>query len=404
MSVSSLLANLINRIKSLGFSRLRLSTPDIRMTLAEIIIQKINQQGPISFQDFMEMGLYYPDLGYYTSPGNKIGQSGDFYTSSCLTPVFGALLGKQLEEMWANLGKGPFTIVEYGAGTGSLCLDILSYLQNNPRMYQQLRYCIIEKSPVMRAIEKSYLPEIVSWYDSIEEIADIRGCILSNELVDTFAVHQVVMENELMEVFVGYDSGFKEVLQPASRELKAYLSELDVTLPNGFRTEINVQAINWIETIAAQLKRGYVMTIDYGYESPELYKSCRSQGTLRCYKNHTINTSLFDQIGNQDITTYINFSALRHWGAKKGLIPYGLIDQCHFLLALGFTESIQHAYSQETDVGQAARKVAQLSHTLLVDMGRKFKILFQGKGVTGKRLSGLSLARERKYVYGFPTS
>lgn len=287
------------------------------MTLVEIIIQKIKQQGPISFQDFMEMSLYDPDRGYYTSPGNKIGHSGDFYTSSCLTPVFGALVGRQLEEMWVNLGKGPFTIVEYGAGTGTLCWDILSYLQNNPRLYPQLRYCIIEKSPVMQAIEKSYLPEIVSWYDSIEEIADIRGCILSNELVDTFAVHQVVMENELMEVFVGYDSGFKEVLQPASGELKAYLSELDVTLPTGFRTEINLQAIHWIEMIAAHLKRGYVMTIDYGYESAELYKSSRSQGTLRCYKNHTINTSLFDQIGNQDITSYINFSALRHWGQKR---------------------------------------------------------------------------------------
>lgn len=84
-------------------------------------------------------------------------------------------------------------------------------------------------------------------------------------------------------------------------------------------------------------------------------------------------------------------------------MAYGLSDQCHFLLALGFTESIQHAYCQETDVGKAARKVAQLSHTLLVDMGRKFKILLQGKGVTGEHLSGLSLAGERKPFDSFPT-
>jgi SAM-dependent MidA family methyltransferase len=109
-----------------------------------------------------------------------------------------------LEEIWNILDQQPFTIVEYGAGTGLLCRDILEYLRANKKMYDDLRYCIIEKSPSMRFVERKILPEKVYWYDSIKEIEGINGCILSNELVDNFSVHQVVMKKELMEVLKYY--------------------------------------------------------------------------------------------------------------------------------------------------------------------------------------------------------
>ena len=120
------------------------------MELSEILKSKIINEGPISFHDFMEMALYYPSLGYYNSDRNKIGKQGDYYTSPVLTSLFGELIGKQIEEMWALLDKKPFTIVEYGAGTGALCNDILRYLQNNPPLYDELKYCIIEKSEALR--------------------------------------------------------------------------------------------------------------------------------------------------------------------------------------------------------------------------------------------------------------
>ena len=117
------------------------------MPLSEIIKEKIRKNGPIAFQDFMEMALYYPQLGYYSSDRNKIGTNGDYYTSTDLSAVFGAMIGRQLEEMWYLTGQEAFTIVEYGAGTGAFCHNLLDYLKNNRPFYERLRYCIIEKSP-----------------------------------------------------------------------------------------------------------------------------------------------------------------------------------------------------------------------------------------------------------------
>lgn len=359
------------------------------MNLSEIIIQKIRKQGPISFQDFMEMCLYYPGLGYYSSPAEKIGSNGDFYTSPSLTPIFGAMIGRQLEEMWQVLGEKPFTIVEYGAGTGALCHDILFYLQNNRKMYDQLKYCIIEKSLEMRKLEKQHLSEKVYWYDSITEISSIHGCVLSNELLDNFPVHQVVMQKELMEVSVDYQDAFVEKLHPARDEIREYLLELNIELPEGFRTEVNLQALDWISDVATALHEGYVLTIDYGYRSEELYKRYRSQGTLVCYYKHAVNDLLYENIGRQDITSHVNFSALEHWGAKSGLTNCGFTDQCHFLLPLGIKEYITRCMSREADVVKAAKKASFLSHTLLMDMGSKFKVLIQKKGSCERTLSGL---------------
>lgn len=361
------------------------------MELSEIIIKRIEEEGPISFHDFMEMALYYPEKGYYTSAQNKIGKSGDFYTSSNLTPAFGWVIARQLEEMWDLLGRSPFTVVEYGAGTGVLCGDILDYLKNNKELYAQLKYCIIEKSPAMWEKEKAHLHEKVSWHDSILELTEINGCILSNELLDNFSVHQVVMEDELMEVYVDYQNGFVEFLQPASKALADYLAELNVVLPNGFRTEINLEATNWLKEVAAALYKGYVLTIDYGYPSDKLYSDSRREGTLMCYQKHTVCNNVYAAIGEQDITSHVNFSALCHWGLKNGLLCCGLTSQAGFLLALGFKDFLRSALALERaeDMMRQVKKEAFICHTLLVDMGLKFKVLIQRKGIEKKDLLGL---------------
>lgn len=356
------------------------------MTITEIIIQKIQKEGPVSFRDFMELALYHPQAGYYTSGREKIGEDGDFYTSSYLSPLFGKMIAKQLEEMWGLLDKEPFTIIEYGAGTGTLCRDILEQLQENKKMFDQLHYCIIEKSPDMQQREKRILKGNVSWHHSLSEIPSINGCILSNEVVDNFSVHQVVMEDELMEVFVDYKDGFIELLQPASAALKNYISQLQITLPKGCRTEINLEAIDWIKNIGKGLQKGFVLTIDYGYGSASLYNEQRTAGTLICYHKHGINYCPYINIGEQDITSHVNFSALCHWGSKYGLEYGGYTSQGYFLLGLGLSSQAKQMKADE--------KSRRLLHTFLVDMGNRIKVLIQQKGVPHPRLSGLTFPRQ----------
>jgi SAM-dependent MidA family methyltransferase len=386
------------------------------MPIPDIIIDTIHRQGPVSFRDFMEMALYYPEQGYYTSfEGDRVGASGDFYTSAYLTRLFGEMIAGQLEEMWRILDCQPFTVVEFGAGTGLLCRDILMRLRENAELFRSLQYVIIEKSAPMRCREQSLLAAEgllykLRWESAIEAVSPVNGCILSNELVDNFAVHQVVMEDELMEVFVGYENGFVEMLRPASSELRDYLRDLQVTLPRGFRTEINLEATRWIGEVAAALGRGFVITIDYGNSSSGLYNS--SEGTLTCYRQHRVNHNPYECIGEQDITSHVNFSALDHWGRKGGLDYCGFTSQTRFLQGLGLNRRLQQlevagaaaGFSSEGSRSDgnpgpgsrdaAAREMASRQlYTLLVDMGNKFKVLIQRKGIGRPFLSGLQFVQ-----------
>src|SRR5579872_1525688 len=350
--------------------------------LAAIIIDKIKTGGPMPFREFMELALYHPRLGYYTSVREQIGKRGDFFTSPCLTGLFGDLLGAQFEEMWRLLGGVPFTIVEIGAGTGVLSRDILSRLKSVPEMYRKLNYFIIEKSETMRRRERHLLPEKVSWRGSLGEVGAVTGCIFSNELVDNFSVHRVVMGEELMEVYVDFESGFREVLQPASDELKAYFAALGVALAPGQEAEINLEATAWIQEVATTLRRGWVVTIDYGHTASDLYS--RKSGTLACFHRHRVHHCPYDFIGEQDITSHVNFTALDHWGRTQGLEVCGYTNQTHFLQGLGLAGRLR----QWEEMGSGDRDMSGM-RTFLLEMGQKFKVLIQQKGVGRSFLSGL---------------
>ncbi len=357
------------------------------MSLTEIIIEKIKAEGPVSFHDFMDMALYYPGLGYYNSPQNKIGKDGDYYTSPVLSSLFGQLIGKQMEEMWLLLGKKPFTIVEYGAGTGALCYDILDHLKKNPLLFEHLNYCIIEKSPVMRQQEQKLLKEKVCWHDSICEIPKINGCILSNEVLDNFPVHKIIMRDKPMEVFVDFQNGFREVLLPASEALENYLEEMKITLPTDFCTEINLEAKEWIRENAGHLSSGFVLTIDYGFPNHQLYSAKRNEGTIVCYKSHKISDSPYCNIGEQDITAHVNFSALNFWGLQYDLTSTGFTTQEHFLRSLGIMNFLRK-WEQEKKSVQYREFIFHFNK-LMLDMGSQFKVLIQQKGVKSRFLTGV---------------
>lgn len=359
------------------------------MNLSEIIIDKIDREGPISFKDFMEMALYYPKLGYYTSDSKKIGREGDFYTSPVLSDLFGQMIGRQLEEMWMRLGRVPFTIVEYGAGTGALCRDILRHLEKNTPMYDTLQYLIIEKGTGLEKLQRLSLPEKVKWIDDLSEAGSFEGCVLSNEVPDNFAVHLVEMREQLMEVWVDYEDGFTEILKPASTALNDYLAIQNITLPYGYRTEINLEATEWITHIASHLNKGYVLTIDYGYTAKEYYAPNRKLGTLACYFGHTVSDQYFVHIGQQDITSHVNFSALYLWGSKAGLELNGYCNQNYFLRALGLSSVLRNT---ELATKPESRHTLFEVNKLLLDMGHKFKVLIQQKNLPLQPLTGMQFS------------
>ena len=371
----------------------------MNLSLAEIVQNRIYVDGSLSFRDFMEMALYYPELGYYTSAREKFGREGDYFTAPFFSEIYGSMIAKQLEEMWVLTGRYEFMIVEYGAGSGTLCADILCYLKSNHKFYKEINYCIIEKSDSLRNQQKSLIGskdgiiQKVSWLNSIDEIAPFTGCVLANEVVDNFSVHKVVMkEDQLMEVFVDHDEEFKEILKPAPTHLKEYFQQLNVILPDEFCTEVNMEAIEWLKKISASLARGFILTVDYGFPSSELYQPYRKLGTIVCYHKHSVNDQPYVHIGEQDITAHVNFSALDLWGERNGLVKCGFTTQSQFLSGLGITNSFRNLEIKEKN-NFDFRKKLMLLHTLLISMGKKFKVLIQQKGLQKPLLSGLQFCQ-----------
>jgi len=220
----------------------------------------------------------------------------------------------------------------------------------------------------------------------LRELGSVEGCIFSNELVDAFPVHVVeVRGGELHEVYVTLQGEeFKEVLMPAGEELKRYFRELGVELPDGFRTEVNLEAVRWLEEVSGALKHGFLLTIDYGYPSGELYASYRSAGTLLCYHRHRAVTNPYINVGEQDITSHVNFSALAHFGEKYGLKVAGFTNLASFLLSLGLEDAMLRIREEK---GEEAYLRALLPLKRLImpgSMGEIFKVLVQYKGLNNK--------------------
>jgi len=359
------------------------------MTLKNIIIDQIKERGPLSFCDFMEMALYYPELGYYTSPRKKIGNDGDFYTSCTVSPLFGHMIARQLLEMWDLMNEKTFDIVEYGAGTGHLCKSILGYIHGYADRKKDVRYYIIEKSKSLRRAQEVFLDgENVRWVDSISDIPDLKGCVLANEVLDNFSVHRVLMKDELQEVFVDFDGDFREVLRPASQSIRDYFNDLRIQLPKGFSAEVCLGARTWISEIASRLQKGFVMTIDYGFTAGELLQEHRREGSVICYHEHKVSENFYSRIGEQDITAHVNFSALGLFASQCGLGFSGFRNQGPFLESLGFFEHMKSTRENDADPVAIAKKENLLSHVLIEDMGRKFKVLVLHKEMPAHSLRG----------------
>ncbi len=363
--------------------------------LKEEIVARIRSQGSIPFRDFMEAALYHPQHGYYRSRREKMGREGDYLTSPEVSPIFGVLAGRQLREMWLAIGRPVrFDVVEVGAGTGALCRDVLRWSRvNAPGFREAVSYTIVEMSEALRERQREVLAEEgcdVRW--SAELPADIQGCLLSNELLDSFPVHRVRSEGgELSEVFVGWDGvRFSEELRPPSTpEIEAYFRRLGLAPGEGCRAEVNLEAREWIRRAGRSLRLGFVLTFDYGYEAEELYAPWRMNGTLLCFYRHNPSDDPYCRLGRQDITSHVDFTALRDAGEEAGLLTLGVVSQSEFLTNLGVAEAL--VPPEEAAMNLEEHYARRLAVSELLDpagLGR-IRVLVQAKNVKGARLTGL---------------
>ena len=354
------------------------------------IVRCIRENGPMTFAAFMDAALYCPEGGYYTSPGGgRWGEKGDYITSLDVSPVFARLIAKQLHEIWLLSGSPEsFELIEAGAGRGWLSKGILATLKDSWRpLYDIIKVRLIEKNPFLR--EKPQAK--ISWHRDFAGLErPAWACVLSNELIDSFPVHRVLRAGgRLREIHVDYDGErFIELIEePSTEKLAAYIKDSGIELVDGMIMEINLNACKWLETVSTFLRKGFVITIDYGLPSRELYSPERRAGSLMCHYRHTLNDNPYINVGSQDITTHVDFSMLMNRGSALGLSLTGFTTQKNFFLGLGIIEELKEADA----FGIGKDDYEKIKHNRAVaalispgGMGDTFKVMIQHKGIEEK--------------------
>ena len=295
--------------------RWALKTKNGNTELIRLIRAEIEKQGPISFAQFMRNALYHPEHGYYSSGRCAIGKTGDYFTSVSVGPLFGQLLAAQFAEIWERLGKiHNFVIVEQGAHDGQFACDVLEFLEKHvPEFFEVLRYRIVEPFPILRDRQLRTLKSFhdkIEWHDSLRPFA---GVYFSNELLDAMPVRLI---SRGIEKFVDLDRD------------DFVLVEYPVSKLTGNNEPLNQAALNWIDDVAAELQRGYVIVIDYGQVDREY------QPNVQVRAQHRILDSPFEQIGHADITMHVDWSTIAERAQANGLRVAGFTDQHHFLTGI----------------------------------------------------------------------
>lgn len=363
--------------------------------LLGIIRDKISEspEGWISFRDYMELALYDPVYGYYMKEQDKIGRSGDFYTASSVGALLGECVARYTIEAAKEADRGTaLHFVEWGGGNGRFALQFLDALKKAaPSVYGQLLYTSVEASPYHRRLQSEALsPHIdrVRFMTPESWLAGgpwTRTIVFSNELPDAFPVHRLVWRKDgWMELGVRYDEEgcvLMEEERPVRQdELLRYIRSERLPRREGQRFEANLDALRWYRQTAARLSTDCrLITIDYGHAREELHAAHRMNGTLICYRKHLASDTPLEHVGQQDMTTHVNFSALLEAGEEAGLETVAFVTQKQFLVETGILNGLQD-HDARDPFSPAARRNRAIRQLLLSDrMSELFKVLIQQK-------------------------
>jgi SAM-dependent MidA family methyltransferase len=336
--------------------------------------------GWLPFARFMEFALYAPGLGYYAAGARKFGEEGDFVTAPELTVLFGRTLARQVAQVLEGCGD---QVLELGAGSGRLALDVLLELERLGRLPQ--RYAILEVSPDLRQRQRRLFEEKaahllghVDWLETLP--ATWRGVVLANEVLDALPVHLVHWrEGALFERGVSLQGeAFAWEERPlGGGELMAASTQLPIE--GEYLTEISLAAPALVRSLGAMLERGCLLFLDYGFPRGEFYHAQRTRGTLMCHYRHHAFDDPFFLPGLTDITAHVDFTAVADAALDAGLEVMGYATQAHFLLNCGLLEGLSGLEPGSLDYIRQAAAIQKLVSP--AEMGELFKVMALGKGV-----------------------
>ncbi|MDZ4098068.1 MAG: SAM-dependent methyltransferase [Methylophilaceae bacterium] len=360
----------------------KLPTPDAEASahsasLSTLIKNTIDSnEGWIDFAHYMELALYAPGLGYYSGGAKKFGQSGDFVTAPEISPLFAQTLARQVAQV---IQAGHHDVLELGAGTGRLALELLTELEKLNQLPE--RYLIMEVSAHLRGVQQetlaTHLPSSlyakVQWLDTLPE--NFSGVVLGNEVLDALPVHIVkTTEQGMIELGVAYDqNGFHWAERVLTNPyLKKFVAEIE--LPTGYTTEVCLAASGFLSSLCAMLDKGLIILVDYGFPRREYYHPQRSQGTLMCHYRHYSHNDPFYYPGLQDITAHVDFSYVAQTALANGVNLKGYCGQAQFLINCGITELLSrvspHDMAAYVPLASQAQKLLSPA-----EMGELFKLI-----------------------------
>lgn len=363
--------------------------------LGDLVKETIKNNGPMSFADFMHKALYYPKYGYYTSSLTKFGEKGDFVTAPELTYLFGYTLANQFKDLFNDI-ENP-VIFEFGAGSGKLCVDILTYLEKINVLPDE--YHILEVSNYLKDTQEKlinqripHLAHKIKWL-STWPTNKFNGIVIANEVLDAMPVNLFTQNKDnLYEIFIDLDKDNHLIQNPYpcnNKRLEDYIKTYVPKSTHQYTSEANLFIDDWIKQCYTMLNKGFVFIIDYGFPKHEYYHPDRNQGTLICHYQHKSNLNPLLNIGEQDITAHVNFSHVANAGFDAGFHIAGYTNQASFLLNNDLLNMILP--TNEINTKQALKSLLQPN-----EMGELFKVIaltkdvaidLQGFKINDKRVS-----------------
>lgn len=342
--------------------------------LQNLICNRIDKQGPITFAAYMHMALYEPGLGYYRSGSQKFGAGGDFTTSPEISPLFAQTIAGYAAK---TLDDEKNEILEIGAGSGILACEIMRALEGLNALPK--RYYILDVSGELvqrqqQLIQQS-LPHLYDrfvWLTSWPKML-INGVVIANELLDAMPVHKFVMQDGIKEYYVTHEQQqLKWHIDQPTQALLDQINTYQLNFEKGYDSEINLQIKPWFKGLKESFASGKVLLIDYGYEREAYYHPERSMGTLMCHVNHRAHDDPLLHPGMQDITAHVDFTLVAEAANAVGFDVSYFGTQAQFLMEEGIADLI----SKETDPVKQVVNAQAVKQLIMPDqMGERFRVI-----------------------------